>query len=122
MEISFLLTVGIMFLGVILAALVLARALLADKESLPDYYSLLVIGIVWFAVGLPLNNFGLSGMGAIFVVVSLANRDRWGEGQKSWGLMDTKEKSLRFFALVFLCALVFAGGAILYAVSQGIIK
>jgi peptidoglycan/LPS O-acetylase OafA/YrhL len=55
----------------------------------PDYKAFFWMGLVWMVFGGPFiwlfDNYSMSGlfsMGAIFFVIGLANRDKWGKQQK----------------------------------------
>jgi hypothetical protein len=67
----------------------------------PDYRSLYMMGLIWAPIGLVLwltldnpGMIGLSVMGMIFLVIGLANREKWQAGQ-SWADMQPEGKRLR---------------------------
>jgi Na+/melibiose symporter-like transporter len=60
------------------------------QKAEPDYRVFFIIGIIYLPLGLALNfftsnngYFGLIGIGAIFLAVGLANRDKWKKHQNN---------------------------------------
>jgi hypothetical protein len=57
------------------------------EEHQTDYRTLFWMGLIWVVVGGPLSFFnagtmGLFGIGLVFFIVGLVNRDKWGKKQK----------------------------------------
>jgi len=61
--------------------LMLAGAVIFVKRkgdlSTSDYRVFFVLGVVWLPMGIATDNPGLWGLGAVFLIVGLANRDKW---------------------------------------------
>ena len=49
------------------------------KGEMPEtnYRLFFILGIVWLPIGIATQNPGLWGMGAVFLIVGLTNRDKW---------------------------------------------
>jgi prepilin signal peptidase PulO-like enzyme (type II secretory pathway) len=86
-----------------------AAVVLNTKKRPPDYYNLFVIGLVWTAIGIPMENYVLSALGLIFLVTGLSHKKSWEKNRRSWGALDEKEKRLTFLVTGVLGALVFFG-------------
>lgn len=50
--------------------------------STTDYRVFFVLGLVWLPMGIATDNPGLRGLGAAFLIVGLANRDKWQDWKK----------------------------------------
>jgi small-conductance mechanosensitive channel len=87
------------FAIIILVFLVLLIKILTskNKEYKPDYYTLFSIGIVWVAIGIPLKNWGLFGMGIVFSITGLLNKDKW---EKNHMKLDKKKRKAAIIALI----------------------
>ena len=61
--------------------LMLAGAVIFVKRkgdlSTTDYRVFFVLGLIWLPMGIATDNPGLWGLGAVFLFVGLANRDKW---------------------------------------------
>ncbi len=66
-----------------------------------DYRALFWMGLVWILFGFPMFLFGnyslsgLFGIGVVFFIAGLANRDKWGRREK----LSKKEQSRKVIAL-----------------------
>jgi len=76
----------------------------------PDYRVFFILGITWLPLGIATDNPAFWGMGAIFMVLGLANRDKWKE-QPNWSEMDPAKRKFKIFVIIGLT--VFLVGAIL---------
>ena len=67
-------------IGLVIALLlVVVLVMYRRKEEMPepDYRVFFILGIVWLPLGIALKNPGFWGMAAVFLIVGLANRDKW---------------------------------------------
>ena len=98
------------------------------KKHTPDYRALFYIGIVWMALGLPYGalfgypedgfvNYGFFAMGAVFTVLGLVNKNKWGK-HKKWGELSTKERKFKTALIIGLLALVILG-LVAYSMMAG---
>lgn len=111
MEMAILILAGIAVLLLILGAV--ALYVKPKKKRPADFYSLFIIGLIFFVVGFPLGNIGLWGLGAIFVVIGAMNRRSWKKNQSSWEDFGEKEKKACLLLLVLASILVAATALVL---------
>lgn len=106
--------------GLVFSARVLKRR--EKEEAKPDYHTSFVLGIVWFptgialislsfAIGIPFIAIGilLFATGITFLIIGLANKDKWKEPQP---LPDRLRK--------YLIGLVAVVGVLLFSVMLGL--
>lgn len=96
-------------------------ALKKGKRRPIDYYSFFIIGIIWTAAGIPLGNYALSVMGIIFMIIGLANKNKWKKNRVHWNDLTKEEKKWRMILIVLLGVLVLAGFVAWFLVANGII-
>jgi hypothetical protein len=66
-----------------------------------DYRLFFILGIVWLPLGIATDNPGFWGMGAVFLIVGLVNRDKWKEAGK-WAGLSPSERSVNLLVLLGL--------------------
>ncbi len=59
--------------------------LLGKKKFKPDYRALFMLGIIWFPLGMILDNFLFFIFGMAYVVIGLAHKDKWREAKSPRG-------------------------------------
>lgn len=79
------------------------------KKHKPDYYSFFIIGIIWVATGVPLKNYVLSAMGAVFLIVGLTNKKKWKQNHRSFNKLSKKEKKQKIILMIILLAILLLG-------------
>ena len=119
MDITIVLSIGILVLLLLLAVAFLVFK--KKKKAEPDYYTFFIMGIIWLGAGIPLGNYALSAMGAVFMVVGLLNRDKW-KKQKKWSELTEEERRLKIILIGALFLLVLAGVAAYFLVDQGLVE
>lgn len=77
-------------------------------EPRTDYRAFFIMGIIWLGAGIPLKNYTLMVTGAIFTIIGLANKNKWGEVKK-WDELNPLERKLKLAALIILSILVILG-------------
>jgi hypothetical protein len=73
-----LIVIGIASILVILFLIVFIlkkRGVIEDSE--PDYRTFFIIGLAFFPIGIATRNPGLWGMGLVFFILGITNRDKW---------------------------------------------
>lgn len=50
--------------------------------STTDYRVFFILGLVWLPMGIATDNYAFTGIGAVFMIVGLANRDKWQDWKK----------------------------------------
>lgn len=101
---------------VVLSLLLIFVFYVARKKEhrIPDYRGWFIMGIIWVPAGIVLMLLeGLTSMGvmfllmgAVFAILGLANRDKWGKPPK---LSTEKEKKIRQITMAALALLVVLG-------------
>lgn len=95
-------------------AVLLAVALVVYRRrgEMPetDYRVFFILGITWLPLGIATENPAFWGMGAVFLIVSLANRDKWQEAKK-WSDLSPTQRGVKLLvvlglALVLVLAVV----------------
>lgn len=105
----------LIFLGV------LAFFFSKKRKHKPDYYSFFIIGIIWFIFGIPLKSYTFSAMGLVFMIIGLANKDKWKENRRTWDNMDKQERTIYLGVTILLGILVAVGFLLWFLVDRGII-
>jgi len=102
---------------------VLAIFFIKSKEGKHkvDYYSLFLIGIIWVAVGIPLNNSALWIIGIVLFIIGLANKDKWKKNKMDWKKITKRQKNILYIATVMLFLLLVAGIIVFWLTKQGIL-
>jgi hypothetical protein len=102
--------------------LIIAIVFWKKKKNIPpDYYTLFMMGLVWFVIGFPLENHALSIMGIVFAVIGLANKDKWKKNRRRWSQLDPDEKKIKLIIMIILGVLVVAGFIVLVLKQKGIL-
>lgn len=91
------------------------------KKTKPDYYTFFIMGIIWLAIGIPLDNWGLTAMGFIFAIVGLVHKDKWKENRQTWDKLDSTEKKIKIVIIAILGLLVLAGLVVYLLFNNGVI-
>ncbi|MHA1989094.1 MAG: hypothetical protein ACW98D_20930 [Promethearchaeota archaeon] len=106
-----------MILGVLAIVFIKAK----EGKHKVDYYSLFLIGLIWIAVGLPLNNSVLWIIGLVFLIIGLANKDKWKKNKAEWKKMNKRQKNMLYIATVMLFLLLVAGIIVFWLTKAGIL-
>ena len=112
----------ILFIFVLLGFLLIGFLLSSKKNKRPpDYYALFVIGITWVAIGLPLQNYTLSILGAAFMLSGILNKNKWKTNRGNWDNLRKEEKIVRGVLIFGLTAFLFLGLIIFYLAQEGVL-
>ena len=93
----------LLVLGVVLAVLAYKSK---GKKHEPDYYTFFVMGIICLPLGIALDNYGIFGLGAVFMIVGLAHKDKWKRNHTKWKDMSPEEKNVKLAIMAILGVLV----------------
>ena len=108
--------------GVLVFLLAIVFIFINKKKKIPpDYYTLFIVGITWFAIGLPLKNYFLWTVGLVLMAVGLANKDKWKKNHKTWKQLDKDEKNIRIVIISIVGVLVLIGFVFFFLVQKGIL-
>lgn len=86
------------------------------KQQEPDYRTFFILGIAWIPLGIVMDNFIFTAMGAVFMIIALANRSKW-KNQPKWKDLPPAQKKLKITLLVVLGLMVLLGLAAFYLVG-----
>ncbi len=92
------------FVAIILLAVL---AIFLKKKTPQDYYTMFIMGIVWFVLGLPMKSYLISIIGLVLMIIGFKNKDKWKKNRQKWNRFPKKEKWVRIilsFVLGFLIA------------------
>ncbi|MFH1408540.1 MAG: hypothetical protein ABIH34_01405 [Nanoarchaeota archaeon] len=87
---------------------ILALFMRKKEKAQTDYYTLVVMGIIFTGAGIPLGNYALSALGIIFMVVGLKNKDKWKKNHRPLKELP-KGKRQMIFLLIAMGLEVFVG-------------
>ena len=108
--------ISILILLIALAVLAILAFKTRGKKRPIDYYSWFTIGIVWLVVGIPLKNYALSLVGAVFMIISLVHRKEWKKNREAnrWENLTKKERKFRLWLMIItlLLGIIVAAGIV----------
>jgi len=93
------LLIGIAILGLIFAAVAFYRR--KELKGTSDYRAFFILGISFLPIGIATDNPGLWGMGAVFLILGLANRDKW-KDQPKWSELEPERRRIKFIIIGLL--------------------
>ena len=87
----------------------------------PDYKAFFSMGIIWFAIGLPLKNYALFIMGLVFMAVGLAHKDKWEENKREWKDMSKQERNIIIGAMILALVVLIVGIFLYFYIKRNLI-
>lgn len=81
-----------------------------------DYRVFFILGITWLPLGIATDNMAFLAIGAVFMIVGLANRDKWPEEEK-WSDLTPPQRRIRLAIILGLTLLV-AAGVVFYFLAR----
>jgi hypothetical protein len=111
--------VGLVALGLLLVAIAVYRH--REGRGEPNYRALFAMGIIWLPVGIAMGNPGLWGMGFVFLIIGLVNRDKWGEERK-WSDLSPTERRIKLVLLFGLTLLLIVGIAFYFLTKSNVLE
>ncbi len=106
MENWIIISMVILLLIIGLAVFVLKK----DKTYKPDYRVFFILGVTWLPLGIATDNTAFLGLGAVFMVLGLANRDKWKE-QEKLSEMNPDKRRFKIIVIIGLTLLLLTGAA-----------
>ena len=97
-------------LVVVLAAVFMLRK---EKGNQPDYRVFFILGVTWLPLSIATDNTAFLGLGAIFMVLGLANRDKWKE-QPKFSEMPEEKRRLKIGLIIGLTLLLALAVVVLF--------
>ena len=89
--------IGIAVLAILFALIFIYRN--KGQRIEPDYRVFFILGITWLPLGIATDNPGFLGLGAVFMVIGLANRSKWKEGPK-WSELSPERRRTKFLLIL----------------------
>lgn len=112
----------IIAVAIIVSGIFILTLKISKKEKYrPDYYAFFIMGIIWFPIGLVINNTVFWVLGLILAILGLSNRNKWKKHKTKWSKVDKESKILLLAIMFFLILLVVAGLLFMILYSKGII-
>ena len=87
-----------------------------QEKRPPNYRALFILGIVFLPLGISTENYAFTGVGALFMIIGLANKKKW-EKQKKWNELSYNERRLKITIIIVLSLLLFFGVIAFFIVS-----
>ena len=108
----FALLIGIAVLAVLGAMIAIyIKSKNKNEQTETNYRAFFILGISFLPIGIATDNPGLWGVGAVFLVLGLANRDKWIEEPK-WSELDPGKRRTWFFIILGLVVLLLVNVAV----------
>ena len=87
-----------------------------DKQAETDYRAFFILGISFLPIGIATDNPGLWVMGAVFLILGLANRDKW-KAEPKWSELGPEKRRNVFFIILGLVMLL-AFGVVFFLLAK----
>jgi len=97
---------GLTLLGLVIFAIIAYRR--RGERTEPNYRVFLVMGITWLPLGIATGNPGFWAMGLVFLIIGLANRDKW-KDEKKWSDLSPRDRNMRLVLVGGLTLLLVVG-------------
>jgi len=91
------------------------------KEKEPDYYMFFMMGVIWTAAGVPLQNYALSVMGLIFMIMGLLNKNKWDKEKHKWKNLSVSEKKTKILLIILGLIVFIIGVGFYWLVKIGVV-
>lgn len=98
------LLIAILMLLIILG-IIAFFVLKSKKKFQPDYYTFVVLGLVFFVIGIATENYVMWMLGIIFFIIGITHKDKW-KKRKTWKTMNKKERKISVIFIIVLGVLV----------------
>ena len=100
----------------IAGAVVFATRIKKGNKFHPDYYNLFITGIIWTAIGIPLELWPLVAIGIPFMLAGIIHKKEWKETHKKWNQLDDKTRKRKLWILLILGIIILAGILAIYLI------
>lgn len=92
-------TIALTVVALLVVAFVVYRR--KGERPKPDYRVFFILGITWLTLGIATENPTFWVMGAVFLIVSLVNRDKWKDAEK-WSDLSSSQRTIRLLVVLGL--------------------
>ena len=86
-----------------------------------DYYSLFLMGVIWIAVGIPLDMTVLWALGIVFFIAGVVNKDKWKKNRMDWKKVTKRQRKILYVATAMLFLLLVAGIIVFWLMQTGML-
>ncbi len=108
--------IAVAVLIVVIGIIAVVIAAKKKEKHEPDYYTFFILGICWLPLGVALDNYAFTVMGAVFMIIGLANKNKWKKG--IWSDLSPGEKKFKTTLMIILGILVLLGLAAYFFVEN----
>ncbi len=115
-----MISIGVLIVLLGIVAFILFKK---GKRHEPDYYNFFIIGVIWTAFGIIFYDgmFFFLLMGIVFMVLGLANKDKWKKNHRTWKQLSKSEKKFKIIIFILLGIGVLAGLVLWFLYGKGIL-
>jgi formate hydrogenlyase subunit 3/multisubunit Na+/H+ antiporter MnhD subunit len=109
-----IISIGVLIVLLAVIAILISRK--KDKKHEPDYYSFFIMGVIWTMFGIIFfkDMFYFLGIGIVFMILGLSNKNKWKQNHKTWKQLSDKEQKLKIIVMLVLGILVLLGLIVYY--------
>ena len=105
----------LMVLGVVIAIYMKSKT--RNEQMDTDYRVFFILGISLLPIGIATDNPGMWGIGAVFLLLGLANRDKW-KAEPNWSELDPEKRKRIVFFIILGLAMMLALGVVLFWLAR----
>lgn len=115
-----LISIGVL---IILLGIVAIYSFKKRKNHEPDYYTFFTMGVVWTIFGIIFyqDMFFFLPMGIVFMILGLANKDKWKKNHRTWKQLSKAERRFKIIVISLLGIGVLAGLVFWFLFGRGIL-
>jgi len=107
MENSYLLIAIV--LGVVLISLLIWLVIIKKKYGRKtSYRAFFIIGICWIPLGIAIENYAFTVLGAVFLILGITHRNQWKE-EGRWSDLSPMERRIKIIVSSVLALILFIG-------------
>lgn len=112
MRMILMIVIGVAILIMLIVAIIMKR----KHKVATNYKAFFIVGITWLPLGIIMQNYIFSVVGACFLAVGLTNKKKWNTEPK-WADLPPNVRRLKIFVIIFLAVLVLVG-IVLYLLAR----
>ena len=109
-------------IGIAIIAFLIVTIFMKRKHRVaPNYKAFFIIGVTWLPLGIIMQNYIFSVVGACFLAVGLTNKKKWNT-EPRWADLPPQVRRLKLFIIIFLGVLLLVGITLYILTNKGIIN
>ncbi len=98
--------IGIIILLALIALFVIYKR--KEEKTEPNYRLFFILGVTWIPLGFATDNPGFWATGIIFMILGLANKDKW-KNEPKWSELSPEQRKTKMILIVGLTVLLLVG-------------